>query len=85
MQHTRCGAQSFADPAFRTLIRDRTGIDVADSAISDQKNDLLIDIERLRDAPHLPGAVTVSALLYDVETGTAREIAAAKSLASLRG
>jgi len=35
-------------------------------------------------APQLPEAITVSALLYDVATGAAREIAATASLGALR-
>ena len=84
MQHTKCGAQHFANPEFQAQIKDRTGIDVSASAITDPERDLLVDIDRLKDAPDLHGDLTVSAMLYDIETGVAREIAGTTSLADLR-
>ena len=84
MQHTKCGAQHFASADFQAQIMERTGVDVSASAITDQKSDLVVDIGRLRDAPHLPDGLTVSAMLYDVETGLASEIAETQSLAELR-
>jgi carbonic anhydrase len=45
---------------------------------------LLTDLDRLRDAPQLPGTLTVSALLYDVKSGRVEEIAAPQTLAELR-
>lgn len=85
MQHTKCGAQAFADPGFRDLIEQRTGIDVSPSAVVDPAHDLLVDIARLRDARTLPGSLRVAALLYDVKTGVAHEIAPERPLADLRG
>ena len=84
MQHTQCGANAFSDPAFRKLIETRIGVDVSSSAITDPAQNLLEDIERLRDAPQLPGRLRVSALLYEVETGSVREIAPENTLAELR-
>ncbi len=84
MQHTKCGAQQFAAPDFQAHIKQRTGIDVSASAITDQESDLKVDIGRLRDSPNLHGGLTVSAMLYDIETGRAREIAETQSLAALR-
>ncbi|MDU8913178.1 carbonic anhydrase [Aestuariicoccus sp. MJ-SS9] len=85
MQHTKCGAQSLADPAFRARILESIGVDVSESAITDPESDLTTDIARLRDAPGLPDGTNVSAMLYDVETGQLRQIAPARSLADLRG
>lgn len=84
MQHTQCGANAFADPALHDLIETRIGADVSSSAITDPAQDLLEDIGRLRGAPHLPGGLKVSALLYEVETGRVREIASENTLAELR-
>ena len=84
MQHTKCGAQSFADPQFQTLIKQRTGVDVTPNAITNQRSDLLADIQTLRDAPHIPGGIRVAAMLYDVETGIAQEVAPPTPLADLR-
>lgn len=84
MQHTKCGAAHFAAPDFQAQIKERTGVDVSASAITDPNSDLLVDIGRLRDAPHLHDGLTVSAMLYDIETGIVREIAETQSLAALR-
>lgn len=84
MQHTQCGAQNFANPEFQATLKDKLGIDVSESAISDHDTDLNGDIARLRDAPVLPGTLTVSAVLYDVKTGQLSEIAAPATLADLR-
>lgn len=84
MQHTKCGAQHFANPEFQAHIKERTGVDVSSSAITDQESDLQADINRLRDAPNLHGGLTVSAMLYDMDTGLAHEIAQTKSLSDLR-
>lgn len=84
MQHTKCGAQQFAAPDFQARIRKRTGIDVSASAITNQENDLMVDICRLRDAANLQDNLTVSAMLYNVETGMANEIVPIQLLADLR-
>ncbi|MEP3275616.1 MAG: carbonic anhydrase [Stappiaceae bacterium] len=84
MEHTKCGAQAFADPEFRAQLKERIDVDVSGSAIANQEDTLLADIVRLRDAPHLPGTVTVAAMLYDVESGSVREVAQARALAELR-
>lgn len=85
MQHTQCGAENFTNPDFQHALRDALGIDVSESAIFDQETDLKSDIDRLRDAPGIPGNLTVSALLYDVGTGRVREICAPRKLGELRG
>lgn len=84
MQHTQCGAQRLANPDLQKMLRDKIGVDVSQHAIIDQESDLIADIGRMTDAPELPDAITVSALLYDVSTGTAREIAPTAPLAALR-
>ena len=84
MQHTQCGAQRLADPDMQRRLLDTLGIDVSEYAITDQASDLATDIDRLSAAPEVPDAVTVSAMLYDVATGTASEVAPARSLGALR-
>ena len=53
-------------------------------AIADQVSDLSADIARLGDASEVPDTLVVSALIYDVETGTAQELAAPRPLRELR-
>lgn len=84
MQHTQCGAEHFANPDFQKALHEQTGVDVSEHAITDQAEDLLEDLNRLRDAAKVPASLTVSALLYDVKTGSVREIAAPRKLADLR-
>lgn len=84
MQHTQCGAQAFADPAFQARIHEHIGVDVSPSTIVDPNHDLWEDIARLRTAKTLPGSLRVAALLYDVETGGVKEIAPERTLADLR-
>lgn len=84
MQHTQCGAQRLANPDLQAMLLQNLGIDVSEYAITDQESDLSVDIGRLCVAPEVPDTITVSAMLYDVATGTAREIAPARPLGALR-
>lgn len=85
MQHTQCGAERFADPQFQAMIKQHIGVDVSEQAITSQDQDLEKDIERLRKAEAIPDYIVVSAYLYDVQTGRAREIAAPEILRSATG
>ncbi len=80
MQHTNCGAQRLSDPDLQALLKERLGIDVSEYAITDPAKDLMADIVRLCDAAQIPDTISVSAMLYDVATGTAREIAPPRTL-----
>ena len=82
VQHTNCGAQRFADPEFQSAEKANTGVDVSSVAITDQETNLKEDVERLRDASNIPGCLVVSAYLYDVKTGTAKEIGSPAPLRS---
>jgi carbonic anhydrase len=46
-------------------------------AISDQERSIVSDVRRLRTHPLVPGYLPIHGYLYDVATGTLREIAAA--------
>lgn len=84
MQHTQCGAQNFANPDFQNALKQTFGIDVSEHAITDHKQDLNTDIGRLRDAPEIPGSLTVSAVLYDVKSGLVTEVAPPQTVETLR-
>ena len=84
MQHTKCGAQAFADPEFQALLKERTGVDMSNNAVGDHTEDMSADIARLRDASNLPDSLAVAAMLYGVELGTVREVAPMRSLGDLR-
>lgn len=76
MQHTQCGAERFADPDVQRVMKEKLGIDVSTVAITDHEQSLKEDVERLRNAPEVPGYVVVSGYIYDVKSGHAREVIA---------
>lgn len=80
MQHTQCGAERFADPGFQKALMDQVGIDVSSLAIVDHEKSLADDIERLRNAPEIPGHIIVSGCIYDVKDGSVREVIKACTL-----
>ena len=84
MQHTQCGAERFADPAFQEGLKARTGIDVSDVAIHDHGTALQDDLQRLREADELPGTLVISAMLYDTATGKVSEVSAPQTLGEMR-
>lgn len=84
MQHTQCGAQRLAQPELQTMLKEKLGIDVTEYAITDQQTNLLEDIGRLCEAPEVPDALSVSAMLYDVATGMVEEIAPLTPLSEWR-
>lgn len=81
MQHTQCGAERFADPNLQSALKKKTGIDVSSVAITDHELSLHEDVERLRNAPEIPGYIMVSGFIYDVQHGNIREVIAPAPLA----
>jgi len=82
MQHTQCGAERFADPKVQHALKEHIGVDVSSVAISDHEQSLREDVERLRNAPEVPGYIVVSGFIYDVQHGNIREIVAPAPLES---
>jgi len=80
IQHTQCGAERFADPKFQKAIKEKIGIDVSSTAISNHEESLQEDVERLRNALELPGYIIVSGYIYDVQHGSVREVIAPSAL-----
>ncbi|CTQ53232.1 Beta-carbonic anhydrase 1 [Roseibium album] len=83
MEHTQCGAQRFADPQLQSAIKAKIGVDVSGLAITNHEEDLKADIEKLRVAPEIPGYIVVSAMLYDVATGSVRQITEPEALGDI--
>jgi carbonic anhydrase len=81
IQHTQCGAERFADPDFQRALKEHTGVDVSSVAITDHEQSLREDVERLRNAPEVPGYIIVSGFIYDVQHGSVREVIAPAALA----
>ena len=77
IHHTDCGMTKFTDDVLHGMIRDATGVDVGDDeylTFSDVEQSVRQDVARLRDLKTLPEGVTVTGLLYDVQTGALREV-----------
>lgn len=82
LQHTQCGAERFADSGFQHALKEHIGVDVSSVAIVDHEQSLHEDVERLRNAPAVPGHIVVSGLIYDVKHGTVREVIPPAALSS---
>lgn len=82
IHHTQCGAERFADPTVQRVLKEHIGVDVSSVAISSHELSLREDVQRLRNAPEVPGYIVVSGYIYDVQHGTIREIVAPAPLES---
>ena len=77
IHHTDCGMTKFTDDVLHEKIREATGADVSGDeylSFSDIDRSVKDDVARLRDVKTLPDGVTVSGYVYDVRTGTLREV-----------
>jgi carbonic anhydrase len=77
IHHTDCGMTKFTDDVLHEKIREATGADVSGDeylSFSDTDQSVREDVARLRDVKTLPDDVTVSGYVYDVRTGTLREV-----------
>ena len=84
MHHTHCGAERFADPSVQHSLKEYVGIDVSAVAITDHDQSLFEDIDRLRSDRRIPGYIVVSGVLYDVHSGSIREVIAPAPLESVK-
>jgi carbonic anhydrase len=72
VHHTQCGTGFLADPGFRHLAAEATGLSetaLEASAVADPRATVSEDVERLLTAPSLPRKVSVSGHVYDIATG----------------
>lgn len=74
IQHTQCAAERFASPDLQNMLKEQTGVDVTQLAITDHEQSLQEDIERLRSAPEVPDYIIVSGFIYDVQQGLVRNV-----------
>jgi carbonic anhydrase len=75
MHHSRCGLIDFDADGFRRGIRDETGVEPTweDVSIGDLDTDVRAAVARVAADPTL-AADLVRGFVYDVETGTLREV-----------
>ena len=72
VHHTQCGTGFLADPGFRQLATEATGLPEAAleaSAVADPHTTVKADVERLLTSPLLSSKVSVSGHVYDITTG----------------
>jgi carbonic anhydrase len=79
VHHTDCGMLTFTEDEFRRELLEETGIKPAwvAEAFTDLDADVRSSIARIRSSPFLPHRDAVRGFVYEVETGTLREVPAA--------
>ena len=76
IHHTDCGMMSFSDDDLKATIEADTGIRPAFAmeAFSDLDGDVRQSIARIKASPFIPEKDAIRGFVYQVETGTLREV-----------
>ena len=76
IHHTDCGMLTFTDDEFKRSVQDETGIKPpwAAEAFSDLEEDVRQSIARIQASPFIPRKDSVRGFVYEVETGSLREV-----------
>ncbi len=77
IHHTDCGMQTFTDEALQARLAAELGADASDLrflTFSDLEESVREDVLRIRSSPFLPRDLVVEGYVYDVRSGTLREI-----------
>ena len=76
IHHTDCGMLTFSDQDFANKLEAETGQRPAWEArsFSDLDQDVRDSIQRIKDSPFVPRKDSVRGFVYEVETGTLREV-----------
>ena len=76
IHHTDCGMLTFTDDVFKADIERETGLKPpwSPEAFSDLDADVRQSIARIRADPFIPHTDAVRGFVYDVRTGTLREV-----------
>ena len=76
IHHTDCGMLTFSDDAFREQIRADTGVVPPWTAESfgDLDTNVRESVARIKASPFVPVTSSVRGFVYDVHTGTLREV-----------
>ena len=79
VHHTDCGMLMFTDDGFRQQILEETGIKPgwAAEAFDDLDADVRQNIARIKASPFIPRTSSVRGFVYDVTSGSLREVAPA--------
>ena len=77
LHHTDCGAQTFNNEDFQEHLKSELGVDVSGQdflPFQDIDESVREDMKLLRECPLIPDDVIISGAVYDVDTGSMREI-----------
>ena len=77
LHHTDCGAQTFNNEDFQEHLKCELGVDVSGQdflPFQDIDESVQEDMKLLRECPLIPDDVIISGAVYDVDTGSMREI-----------
>ena len=77
LHHTDCGAQTFKNEDFQEHLNCELGVDVSGQdflPFHDIDESVREDMKLLRECPLIPDDVIISGAVYDVDTGSMREI-----------
>ena len=77
LHHTDCGDQTFNNEDFQEHLKCELGVDVSGQdflPFQDIDESVREDMKLLRECPLIPDDVIISGAVYDVDTGSMREI-----------
>ena len=76
IHHTDCGMLTFTDDEFKRQVQEDTGIkpEWAAEAFPDLDEDVRQSIARIKASPFIPNKDSVRGFVYEVETGSLREV-----------
>ena len=77
LHHTDCGAQTFQNEEFQEHLKTELGADVSGQdflPFQDVEESVREDMQLLRESPLIPDDVVISGAVYDVDTGSMREV-----------
>ena len=77
LHHTDCGAQTFQNKDFQEHLKRELGVDVSGQdflPFQDIDESVREDMKLLQESPLIPDDVVISGAIYDVDTGSMREI-----------
>ena len=77
IHHSDCGMLTFTDDELKQQIQQEVGIkpEFAMEAFSDLEQDVRQSIGRIKASPFVPNKDSVRGFIYEVETGSLREVA----------
>ena len=77
LHHTDCGAQTFNNEDFQEHLKCKLGVDVSGQdflPFQDIDESVREDMKLLQESPLIPDDVVISGAVYDVDTGSMRQI-----------